>query len=165
MIRIDPPVTGTMFVGVDVGIVVTVGEIWVDVAVSVLVSGLVAAAVGNGKVGNGVNVTGPKLNKAVGVASIPCVGKTPGLGVIVDGSWERKKRRGNEQSEQNASRIKIDNNILPVRPCWLKIALLAETKEFIRFSIFLPLNMGHRAFYPSKRSLLSAQSFRSLHAA
>ena len=106
IIRTEPPVTGTRFVGVDVDIMVTVGEIRVEVGVSVGACVLVATVVAAGNVGNGVKVTDPKLNKAVGVASIPSVGKTPGLGVIIDGFCDRKKPMGIEQSEQNTIRIK-----------------------------------------------------------
>lgn len=80
----------------------------------------VGNAVEGGKVGNGVNVAKSKLNKAVGVAAIPTLGKTFGLGVIGElRNPDENKLIRIEQRQQDASRNKDGKSILPVRPCWL----------------------------------------------
>jgi hypothetical protein len=53
----------------------------------------------NVRVGNGVRVG--KLNREVGVASVPRVGKTSGLGGTSEGARERSKGIGARQRQQN----------------------------------------------------------------
>ena len=81
----------------------------------------VGNAVEEGKVGNGVNVAKSKLNKAVGVAPIPTLGKTFGPGVMFGElrNPDENKLIRIEQRQQDASRNKDGKSILPVRPCWL----------------------------------------------
>jgi hypothetical protein len=75
---------GGRLVTVGRGVTVPVGMVWVEVCVSV--DGLVTVgnALGTKTVGNGVNVTEPKLNKAVGVAPMTSLGKTFGLGEVFE---------------------------------------------------------------------------------
>jgi len=105
------------------GVAVAVGAVCVGVSVPVGGDVRVGNAVEVGKVGivNGVNVTGPKLNKGVGVATIPVLGKIFGLGTAVG---ELRDANGNkliriEQRKQNTNRIKPGKSILPICPCWL----------------------------------------------
>ena len=112
---------GGGFVSVGSGVAVPVGTVWVGVSVSVgrLVS--VGNALGAGKVGKGVKVPEPKLNKGVGVAPIATLGKTLGLGKAVE---ELRAVNGNKltrsgQRKQNTSKSRPGKRILPSRPCWL----------------------------------------------
>ena len=120
MIRTEPLLAAVAAGLVTVGSAVPVAAGTVCVGVSVPVdSGVrVGNAVEVGKVGivNGVNVTGPKLNKGVGVATIPALGKIFGLGTAVG---ELRDANGNkliriEQRKQNTSRNKPGRRIFPI---------------------------------------------------
>ena len=80
---------------------------------------MVGNALGAGNVGKGVNVPEPKLNKAVGVATIPTLGKTIGLGTTLEELRVENKLIIMEQRKQNPSRNKPGKSILPIHPCWL----------------------------------------------
>ena len=71
-----------------------------------------------GEVGNGANVTVPKLNKGVGVAPIPSLGNTMGLGNGLEGLRDGSKLTTAEHRQQNASKINPGKRTLPTCPCW-----------------------------------------------
>src|SRR5678815_3489638 len=89
---------GSAIVTVGSGVPVAVGKVCVEVSVAVIVGRFVRVgkALGAGKVGNGVNVPEPKLNKAVGVNPIPTLGKTIGVGTALEElrlpHWNRLSR-------------------------------------------------------------------------
>ena len=126
-IRTEPLLVGVagMTVGIAVSVgtddAVTVGKSCTDVGVSVPVGGGVRVGNGveEGKVGTENGVRLAKLNKAVGVATTPTPGKTMGLGGIVEALRGRNTLTRTEQRQQNTSRTKPGNSILPICPCWL----------------------------------------------
>ena len=148
-IRTEPPLVavaggGFVTVGSGKGVPVAVRMIWVWVGVSVEVSVKVGKGVGVGKpvevgkVGKGTNVTVPKLNRAVGVARTPWVGKILGLGTPAGGLRGRRKLTRTEQTQQKTNRNKTGRSILPICPCWSYMVFNADRKElicFVRFSI------------------------------
>jgi len=108
---------------VTVGTAVPVAAVKVGVYIWVAVGegGSVGNALGTGKVGNGAKVTVPKLNNAVGVATVPSLGKTLGLGTTFeafrDPHWGKLIRM--EQRKQHIIRNKPGKSILPICPCSL----------------------------------------------
>jgi len=109
--------------------------VWVPVGRAVSVGNAVEGVEG-GKVGKGVNVGKSKLNKAVGVAAIPSLGKAFGLGTIVEEFRGRNKLIKTEQRQQNTSRSKLGKTILPTCPCWLYVLFNVERNELNCFVIF-----------------------------
>ena len=116
---------------VALGIAVPVA-VWVPVAEGVGVGNDVGTK--NVRVGNGVNVL--KLNKGVGVACVPSVGKILGLGVTSGGLRDGKKGIRTEQRQQNASRNRAGIRILTTCPCRSYIVANVERKELICFVMF-----------------------------
>jgi hypothetical protein len=110
---------GGGFVTVGSGVAVPVGTVWVGVSVPVGTLVTLGKALGGGKVGKGVNVPKPKLNKAVGVAPASWLGKTNGLGTVLEVLRAGNRLIAIEQRKQNTSRNKPGKRILPIRPCWL----------------------------------------------
>jgi hypothetical protein len=120
------PVVGGTCVAVCVGskVAVAVGP-GVDVDVTVPVGA--GVPVGNGEgikdvdVGNGVNVGKGKLNRGVGLASIPAVGNGLGPGVTGDGLRDRAESRPteSEHKQQTIRKASPGRRILPSCPCWL----------------------------------------------
>jgi len=103
--------------GIDVPVAVGTNPVGVRVPVGEAVR--VGNAVGTKavRVGNGVNVE--KLNKGVGVACVPSVGKTLGLGGTLEGLREGNKGIKTEQRQQNPSRNRAGIRTLTTCPCWL----------------------------------------------
>ena len=89
----------------------------------------VGNAVEGGKVGNGVKVAKSKLNNAVGVACVPSLGKTMGLGTMSEEPRDGNQLIRMEQRKQNTTSTKQDISILPVWPCWLYLVFRAEMNE------------------------------------
>jgi len=104
-------------VAVEIAVPVAVGTICVAVGLPVGGGVNVGKGEGTGNVGNGVNVAPPKLNKAVGVAAVPCVGKIVGLGVTPGELRDGNKLARTEQTQQNARNNKLGRNIFPSCPC------------------------------------------------
>jgi hypothetical protein len=121
--------------GVDVPVPVAANGVGVWVAAGEGVR--VGNAVGTKavEVGNGVNVE--KWNKGVGVACVPSVGKTVGLGRILEGLRDGNKGIINEQRQQNATRNRAGIRTLTICPCRSYIVTNVERKELICFTIFL----------------------------
>ena len=122
-ITIEPllAAVGGGFVTVGSGVAVSVGTAWVGVSVPVGKLVTLGKGLGAGKVGKGVKVPKPKLKRGVGVATIPTLGKTLGLGTAVA---EPRAVKGNkpirtEQRKQNTSRTMPGKRIFPSGPCWL----------------------------------------------
>lgn len=67
------------------------------------------------RVGNGVNVA--KLNKEVGVACIPSVGKTLGLGRALEELRDVSKGIRTKQRQQNTSNNRAGMRTLTICPC------------------------------------------------
>ena len=86
------------------------------------------------RVGNGVNVE--KTNKGVGVACVPSVGKTVGLGETLGVLRAGKKGIINEQRQQNPSRNRAGIRTLTTCPCLSYIVTNLERKELICLVIF-----------------------------
>ena len=116
---------GAGFVAVGTGEAVALG---IGVPVPVAANGVaVKMPVGEGvrlgnavgtkavEVGSGVNVE--KWNKEVGVACVPSVGETVGLGERSEGLPGRSKGIRSEQRQQNASRNRTGIRTLTVRGC------------------------------------------------
>lgn len=94
------------------------GALGVSVSVPVGTAVKVGNAVGGGSVGNGVKVTEPKLNKEVGVAATPWLGKTTGLGTALTASRERSRLNSTKNPQQVESRNKPGKSTFPTDPCW-----------------------------------------------
>ena len=77
----------------------------------------VGSAVEVGNVGNGGKVTVPKLNKAVGVTSVPSPGKTTGLATTFEGLRDRTKLSEMEHRQQRTRRSPPARTNLPLCPC------------------------------------------------
>jgi hypothetical protein len=146
MIWTEPPVgTGEsvivgrfVSVGRAVAVPVAVGAIWVTVGVSVGRLVRVGKGLEVGKVGNGAYVTVPKLNKAVGVATAPRLGKTTGLGTRFAGSRREARPTRTEHRQQEPIK-KTGRRIFPICPCWSYI-LFSATRKLENCSItFLSL--------------------------
>jgi len=114
---------GSTCVAVDVGrgVPVAVGApgLGVSVCVSVGRGVRVGKADGGGSVGNGVNVGKSKSNKAVGVGCAPSVGKTLGVGAVLEALRPGNKLNVIEQRQQNTNKNSAGISILPVCPCRL----------------------------------------------
>ena len=106
--------------------------VWVPVGEAVRVGNAVGTK--DVPVGNGVNVE--KSNKGVGVACVPSVGKTVGLGRILEGLRDGNKGITNEQRQQNPSRNRAGISTLTTCPCLSYIVTNVERKELICFVIF-----------------------------
>jgi len=104
--------------GIDVPVAVGTNRVgvWVPVGEAVRVGN----AVGTKAVcvGNGVNVGKSKLNKGVGVACVPSVRKTLGLGRALEGLRDGSKGIRTEQRQQNASSNRAGIRTLTICPCW-----------------------------------------------
>ena len=125
-------------IGDALGIAVPVGGgtnpvgVWVPVGEAVRVGNAVGTK--DVRLGNGVNVE--KTNKGLGVACVPSVGKTVGLGRALEGLRDGSKGISNEQRQQNPSRNRTGIRTLTTCPCLSYIATNVERKELICFVIF-----------------------------
>ena len=125
-------------IGDALGIAVPVGGgtnpvgVWVPVGEAVRVGNAVGTK--DVRLGNGVNVE--KTNKGLGVACVPSVGKTVGLGRALEGLRPGKKGISNEQRQQNPSRNRVGIRTLTTCPCLSYIVTSVERKELICFVIF-----------------------------
>ena len=106
--------------------------VWVPVGEAVRVGNAVGTK--DVRLGNGVNVE--KTNKGLGVACVPSVGKTVGLGRALEGLRDGSKGISNEQRQQNPSRNRVGIRTLTTCPCRSYIATNVERKELICFVIF-----------------------------
>lgn len=135
-------------------VAVAVGTCGVDVAVSVGAGVVVGKGEGtkNVEVGKGVKVGKLKLNKGVGLASAPPVGKRSGLGTTVDGLRDRAGSTliRPKQRQQNISKARPGNSILPSGPCWLYVVFNVERNVLICLVIFSIIACKTRVvrFYP-----------------
>ena len=127
-------------IGDALGIAVPVGGgtnpvgVWVPVGEAVRVGNAVGTK--DVRVGRGVNVGKSKLNKGVGVACVPSVGKTVGLGRALEGLRDGSKGISNEQRQQNPSRNRTGMRTLTTCPCLSYIVTNVDRKELICFVIF-----------------------------
>ena len=112
----------TVFVGTGVAVAVGMVCVWEGVAEAVGIPVGEEVNVGNGvgtkevDVGNGVKVR--KLNRPVGVTSVPSVRKRTGLGDGLEAGRGRNKRIRLEQRQHNTNRTKPRRRILPCCPCF-----------------------------------------------
>jgi len=120
--------------GIDVPVAVGTNGVgvWVPVGEAVRVGNAVGTK--DVPVGNGVNVE--KLNKGVGVACVPSVGITVGLGGTSEGLRDGNKGIRTEQRQQNPSRNRAGISTLTTCPCLSYIVTNVERKELICFVIF-----------------------------
>jgi len=100
-------------IGVPVPVAANGVEVWVPVGEGVRDGNAVTTKAV--EVGSGVNVE--KWNKEVGVACVPSVGETVGLGDRLEGLRDCSKGIRSEQRQQNASRNRTGIRTLTVRPC------------------------------------------------
>ena len=120
--------------GLDVPVAVGTNPVgvWVPVGEGVRVGNPVGKK--DVRVGNGVNVE--KSNKGVGVACVPSVGKTLGLGRALEGLRAGNKGITTEQRQQNTSSNRAGIRTLTTCPCRSYIVTDVERKELICFVIF-----------------------------
>jgi hypothetical protein len=109
----------TVVVAVGTGVSVAVGAMGVRVSVLVEEGVKVGNGVGPGKVGNGVNVAPPKLNKGVAVSAVPCVRKISGVGEMLGALRGRNKLNVTEQRQHITSKNMTGTSFAPVCPGWL----------------------------------------------
>ena len=135
--------------GIDVPVAVGTNRVgvWVPVGEAVRVGNAVGTK--DVRVGNGANVGKSKSNKRVGVACVPSVGKTLGLGRTFEELREGNKLIRIEQRQQNASSNRAGLRTLTICPCWLYVVFSAEMNELICFTIFFSRSSPVRLYEPN----------------